>query len=438
MSLKKLAIILFAAIVVVFAVFQFVSHDAPTLTNDQPEMASEQKDPPLSESQIARRNLEEVLSGKRKEPDYQNYEASTRYWDLTQKWLADLSLSDCIGLIEFCETPRRYHHLLDRLYERYGELDHKSAFDRIDKDSTRHASLKSAQISYVIIGWGRVQPAEAWAYTTDLDKEKVLRENNYRDIASEIFGSWVKLDPDQAHQHLLKTEGDSFSAGSAAYYYGLPQTADFRKEASKMEDAIKNQRYFSGDEINHYGVEWSAQVMSSSQFASSWASVDADAAIAWWLKVSTDSEEMKAHTEWRAYRLGFLVASWAGFHIPHDPDPAIRWLSANLDILQSDEFQKIALPSLAKHRPKETMELIRKIESIDQQAYRVAQLVRSPAPFLGKYGIYNIAGIVEPDIVESVLDTFSFDVDQRKRVINAIRERRIYEANQPVPPPSDW
>ena len=55
-----------------------------------------------------------------------------------------------------------------------------------------------------------------------------------------------------------------------------------------------------------------------------------------------------------------------------------------------------------------------------------------------KYGIYNIAGIVEPDIVESVLDTFSFDVDQRKRVINAIRERRIYEANQPVPPPSDW
>ena len=438
MSLKKLAIILFAAIVVVFAVFQFVSHDAPTLTNDQPEMASEQKDPPLSESQIARRNLEEVLSGKRKEPDYQNYEASTRYWDLTQKWLADLSLSDCIGLIEFCETPRRYHHLLDRLYERYGELDHKSAFDRIDKDSTRHASLKSAQISYVIIGWGRVQPAEAWAYTTDLDKEKVLRENNYRDIASEIFGSWVKLDPDQAHQHLLKTEGDSFYAGSTAYYYGLPQTADFRKEASKMEDAIKNQRYFSGDEINHYGVEWSAQVMSSSQFASSWASVDADAAIAWWLKVSTDSEEMKAHTEWRAYRLGFLVASWVGIHIPYDPDPAIRWLSANLDILQSDEFQKIALPSLAKHRPKETMELIRKIESIDQQAYRVAQLVRSPAPFLGKYGIYNIAGIVEPDIVESVLDTFSFDVDQRKRVINAIRERRIYEANQPVPPPSDW
>jgi hypothetical protein len=266
----------------------------------------------------------------------------------------------------------------------------------------------------------------------------VLRENNYRDIASEIFGSWVKLDPDQAHQHLLKTEGDSFSAGSAAYYYGLPQTADFRKEASKMEDAVKNQRYYSGNEINHYGVQWSELVMASSQFASSWASVDADAAIAWWLKVSTDSEEMKAHSEWRAYRLGFVVASWAGFHIPHDPDPAIRWLSANLDILQSDEFQRIALPSLAKHRPKETMELIRKIESIDQQAYRVAQLVSSPAPVTGKYGIFDIAGVVEPDIVESVLDTFSFDDDQRKRVINAIRERRIYEANQPVPPPSDW
>jgi hypothetical protein len=84
------------------------------------------------------------------------------------------------------------------------------------------------------------------------------------------------------------------------------------------------------------------------------------------------------------------------------------------------------------------MELIRKIESIDQQAYRVAQLVSSPAPVTGKYGIFDIAGVVEPDIVESVLDTFSFDDDQRKRVINAIRERRIYEANQPVPPPSDW
>jgi hypothetical protein len=438
MTLKNIVLILIATVVAAFAVFKFVGHDAPTLTNDQPEMATEQKDTPLSESQIARRNLEEVLSRKRKEPDYQNYEAHTRYWNLTQKWLADLSLSDCIGLIEFCETPRRYHNLLDRLYERYGELDHKSAFDRIDKDNTRDASLKSAQISYVIIGWGQVQPAEAWAYTTDLDKEKVLRENNYRDIASEIFGSWVKLDPDQAHQHLLKTEGDSFSAGSAAYYYGLPQTADFRKEASKMEDAIKNQRYFSGNEINHYGVQWSELVMASSQFASSWASVDADAAIAWWLKVSTDSDEMKAHSEWRAYRLGFLVASWAGFHIPHDPDPAIRWLSANLDILQSDEFQRIALPSLAKHRPKETMELIRKIELIDQQASLVAQLVSSPPPFLGKYGLFQIAAVVEPDIVESVLDTFSFDVDQRKRVINAIRERRNYEANQPVPPPSDW
>jgi hypothetical protein len=108
-------------------------------------------------------------------------------------------------------------------------------------------------------------------------------------------------------------------------------------------------------------------------------------------------------------------------------------------MLQNQYFVKSAIPSLAKHRPAQTIELIRKIESKEIQALQLANLTRAPV-FLGegKYRRKDVSEVVPPDLVEDALESFSFDQEQRQVVIDAIRGRREYEASRIKPPPSDW
>jgi hypothetical protein len=137
--------------------------------------------------------------------------------------------------------------------------------------------------------------------------------------------------------------------------------------------------------------------------------------------------------------MGSLFICWAGQYEELYPDQALKWAKANPDMLQNRKFIRYAIPSLAKHRPKETIELIRKIHSPSIQAQELANLTRAPVfSGDGKYRTKDTSDILSPDLAEKALDNFSFNQEQRQLVIDAIRGRREYEAKQPAPSPSDW
>jgi hypothetical protein len=138
-------------------------------------------------------------------------------------------------------------------------------------------------------------------------------------------------------------------------------------------------------------------------------------------------------------RIGSLIAFWAGLASENEPDEALRWLNAHNDILQHFHFSSVALPYLAKYRPNASIDLIRKIQSQDQQASLLSLLTRSPV-YSGSdiYRTKETSEILSPDLVESVLDSFAFNEADRQKVVEAIRGRREYEANKPAPLPSVW
>lgn len=363
-----------------------------------------------------------------------------RYYSLTNRWVSQLNLADCIALIEQIEKGKKYRSMLEKFYNRYGELDPQGAIARLNESLWKSADTYSTLLSNVLQGWGRKHPAEAWDFFSKLDQNEVLKDHFYRDLAFEVFQAWAARDVETAYNYLLKAEGQYFYRGASGYYFGLPQRVDFHREAAQLEITLKEGRHLCGSSLVINGQEWYNQQELAVRFAGKWAMKDADAATEWLLRVFPGAGQQKNNPEWIANRLGFFVASWSGLYGPNEPDAAIEWTLNQHELLQSTIFQELAIPFIAKNSPVEIFDIVQKIQSVDRQALLLEQLVRSPAHQIHGYygGVMGIAACVEPDVMESALHQFAFTEQQRQRVSNAIQERRDYEAKQPPPPPSDW
>jgi hypothetical protein len=242
----------------------------------------------------------------------------------------------------------------------------------------------------------------------------------------------------QAYQHPNKVERDYYAVTLSSYYYGLSDKADFPKEAEQLEEIMKNINSRDESFSTHHGMERTNRELLPATLVSKWANHDMDAAISWWLKNYDRTQSHLSAEDNRAFRMGVLLVIWSGEYEFY-PDNALQWANANLDVLQNSYFIEFAIPSLAKHRPAETIELVRKIQSPNKQAEQLANITRAPVIVGdGKYRSQKTSAIVSPDLVESLLDSFSFNEAQRQHVVDAIRERREYEANQPAAPSSDW
>jgi hypothetical protein len=422
----------------VFMLYQSVSNRTQSLQTEIREFTINQASTPLSDSQIARKALEDVISGKRKKPPYQNLEASKRYYKITGHWISELTLDDCVALIESIEEEKICYDMLDVLYERYGELDHQGAMNRVNEVSKKDEDVTCAKITSVLIGWARVEPEVSWVYFLNLSKEGVLPGLDYTHLARRIFNSWANLDHTVAYQYLIKTERRHFAVAVSSYYYGLSDKADFPKEAEQLEQIMKDVNFRDGSFSNHHDMEWTNKELLPATLVSKWANHDMDAAISWWLKNYDSRQSQLSEEDNHAFRMGVLFVIWAGEYEFY-PDKALQWANANLDVLQNSYFIEFAIPSLAKHRPSETVELIRKILSKKKQAEQLANVTRAPVIVGdGRYRSQKTSAILSPDLVESLIDSFSFNEAERQQVVDAICGRREYEANQPAPPASEW
>jgi hypothetical protein len=167
---------------------------------------------------------------------------------------------------------------------------------------------------------------------------------------------------------------------------------------------------------------------------------DANAATQWWLAVLPGKGAAKSDPDWRANRLGFFVAVWAGIALENEPDAALAWVAKNRELWQKSEFQELVIPELAKYRPVETITLLQSIDSVDRQALLLEEMVRSPE-YLNhgaKGSVIDIAALVHPDAMRPLLRHFSLSSEQADKVHKAIIERIDYERKKPSLAPTGW
>jgi hypothetical protein len=112
-----------------------------------------------------------------------------------------------------------------------------------------------------------------------------------------------------------------------------------------------------------------------------------------------------------------------------NPAAATTWICDHLAYLQNPGFQKKTLPVIAKHRPLKAIQLIHQIDSPQERSYLISRLIGPPL-FEGaeRYRRQIPSAILDPDLVESDLETFALSGEDLKRVQNAIEQRRKHEA----------
>lgn len=390
----------------------------------------------------AREELLQLLDGTRKSPDLEDREALYRYFDATPSWVNALTKTDCFAQLDHSEASGNSHSLEHELYRRLGELDPEQALARI-AERIKSRSYGLALQCDVLQGWGKVAPREAWNHFLSLDQGNLghpLRATGEsREIASAVFDSWAKSNPAEAFESLITVPPEDFRAASTAYYNGLPPSADFEDEAEKLGSMLGLDQ-----EKPHYFSHWDAEDWPPAYglpllLATRWADQQPDEAVKWWLETDSKRDHWDSETEWEGDRIGRLVENWAGAYEVNNPDAALRWIGSRPELLQLRQFQDRALPALAEHRPTAVIDLIRRIESMDHQAYQLALLTRAPS-FVGedRYRRQEPSAILPPDLVEQGLSTFGFDQEQSQRVQSALTGRREYEATKPVFPPSGW
>lgn len=403
-------------------------------------------------SSEARANLQAVLTGQRQAPHDSNGNASLQYHKETQAWLDALSLTDCVGLLDEMERSARFHDLMHKLYFHYGSLDHDGALRRLGGDPpTLRAtdSLKLAFLSDCIQGWGKSSPAEAWAYfvrgTTEKGDNPIRDAGEADRIPYEVFKSWAALDASGAFATFRGIPIEDLIWGARGYMEGLPANADFRSVASDWENLSGSRR----DVLNLLGpVENETQHFKLSlTLATKWMDRDVEAASVWWLSQDksgksdavVSAEQIEKH---KAYWIGHLIGNWAGhwdYESENNPTGAIQWILKNPRYLQCLEFQNIALPAIARYRPTEALDLIRRVESTWRRFGILVDLLRSPTTAGDGIGKRRLpSAILSPDTVEPELATFGLAADELKHVQDTIAERRKFDAEHPAPLSSTW
>jgi hypothetical protein len=84
-------------------------YDTAALTKDEPAGSSASAG---RGSLAARLKLEEVILGKRRVPDSsEEAEARSRYFRATEKWISQLSIEDCVALLDIIESRDIHHDL---------------------------------------------------------------------------------------------------------------------------------------------------------------------------------------------------------------------------------------------------------------------------------------------------------------------------------------
>ena len=435
------AILLLAIAALIAGIFLIPDKKGHSDAASNEETASGRKLTRLTSEQ-AREELLQVLDGTRKPPVPQDWEAWGRYYTATGEWISTLKMNDCLALLDHSETSGNSHSLEHKLYRRLGELNPEEALARIAvriKDRSYGLSLQCD----VLQGWGTVAPREAWNYFLSLDQgtlgHPLRATGESREIASEVFESWSKSNPAEAFESLNTAPPEDLPAASIGYYQGLPPTAEFEHEAANLEGFLSLNEEIPRA-LGHWTfVDWPPEYALPLMLASRWADQQPDKAVKWWLETDAKREQWDSEKEWEGDRIGLLVENWAGAYEVNNPDAALRWIESRSELLQSPQFQNRALPALAKHRPTAVIDLIREIESKDQQAFQLALLTRAPS-FVGedRYQRLEPSAILPPDLVEQGLSNFGFDQEQLQRVQSALKGRREYEATKPIFPPSGW
>lgn len=238
---------------------------------------------PLTGSAEARAKLMEVVSGRRKVPDWsKNLPAWRRYHKDTRAWIDALSLEDCLVLIEEAEAGRR-GGFLDQLYIRRAFLDPEGAMETVAGDPSKlRRKGKLHLLCWALRGWARRSPADAWSHfnqwTRDDGYNPIRESGEATEITRDVFAHWVKVDRAAAFEHLLEIEAREFEGASCSYYKGLQGLVDYSVEASKLERLLKN---------DDFSLVWGAVGETANQtlslfLATKWIESDAGAALEWW------------------------------------------------------------------------------------------------------------------------------------------------------------
>jgi len=341
---------------------------------------------PLRSSRLnsteARENLREVLDGSRPEPSVGNVSAWQHYYDDTEDWIDLLSLSDCETLLAG-RSEREFHHsLFNKIYRRYGELDPQGAIASlggVPSEITRsgEVTIELVLICYVLEGWGKAEPEDAWSYFRSWRREDGTNPIRFamesRGISRAVFKSWSTKDPAAAYDALVGSPREDFEKGSVSYYRGLPPTVDFSVEAEKFDRllAVKRERK---------ELWWASGNTKPDDFlglllATKWCDQNPDEAENWWLERETWGIGFRSTPERESHWLGKLVASWAGAWEVNNPDAVLRWLDAHPERIQEQHFREQVFPALAKWRPDSVADLVLEVEGALWQASALRSVV---------------------------------------------------------------
>jgi len=416
-------------------------YDTTALAKDEPAGSSASAG---RGSLAARLKLEEVILGKRRVPDSsEEVEARARYFRATEKWISQLSIEDCVALLDMIESRDIHHELRKYLYSHYGKLDAMAAYKRVAQVESDDASMMHYLSGYVMDGWGSREPSKAWYYYLENIKPLIDIGNNYGHnyyrTAFTIFEQWAKKNPKEGYAQVLQAKGDFFESGIYGYYKGLPTNTEFAMEAKQFSSDVVPRRNEFSTSFWRYGKEWNGAENLAAILAAKWASVDADAAtdwwVTWWLRFKNNAKNI--NEEQRASVLGLLIPEWTGTYVENQPELAIRWIYDHQNYLQHHAFAAEAVPSIAKYRPDIAMDFIKMIKSPDSQASLLSMLTAPRAPS-GQYGDLHPSCLLPPKLVEDALSTFEFNEKQKGFVLRSIDARKKFEAEKPELPASDW
>ncbi len=400
--------------------------------------------------------LTKVMSGEHPPPSCsEDIEAYLRYWNYTRRWINSLSAADCESLINDMEARKLSWCLRVRIFERYGELLGREAITRKgvtsehlkagDTLATRTiVSEKGGETCNMIAGWARRDPESAWRFYRSMDSSDT--QNHLGDGSGDaqsmfqmVFEAWAERDPDTAFSYVMKCQHEEYEQASEGYFLGLKGPA-FASEAAKLDRLISYKRNLG--ELTWSRNDETAEYALGIALALRWVDQDPAAAFGWWMSRDDDKHDADRDANRKGYWTGLLFEMWSNPGAWEDPSPpkrAAQWLENNTRLLSEESFRDVALPAVARKSPDTAIRLIRGLDDPQKMAYYLAQLACKPT-FIGedRYRRMVPSALLDPDIVENELSQYDFNSDQMNLVMNAITERRKYEAEKPTFPDCGW
>lgn len=339
--------------------------------------------------------------------------------------LPRLSKVECAALLDEIKSGTIPDWFEEPLFQRLGELDHALALTLLGENPAQWhpSSPKLGAYGAIVRGYSKTNPSQAWHECEALIRNLGSPTLATLTLPTDIFKNWSAQDRDAAFQMIGDVPEDYLGQAIRGYLLGLPLSSDFATAASQIANL---------KELNASVSPWfrKPEIEITHLFSSKWMDADPEAASQYWLTETANIPNLKFPEDLpslpgEAARLSGLVNHWVYHLSNYDntvPDRAMTWLRNHPEILQNPGFQEEGFNALAEKAPERVLDLIRDLDSKDQQI----RLLLDGLKYLSSGDLPyqpRITRAFSPEMIEKEMATGRFSAEQIERLQIGISRR---------------